>query len=88
MNEMERRGYKPDTMWRSGNWRGSALGASTEDLWKKCRVNSVMYMLAAEKTGVMIYSEHNDEYLRECIALLKEKEAPIDWEKVEQDGLI
>jgi uncharacterized protein (TIGR02328 family) len=87
MNEMERRGYQPDTAWRSGTWRGSALGESTEDSWQKCRLDSVVYMLTAEKTGAMIYPEHNDAYLRECIALLKEKDAPIDWEKVRENGL-
>ena len=45
------------------------------------------YCYATHKGGV-IYPEHNDEYLRECIVLLKEKNAPIDWEKVEQDGLL
>ena len=85
MNEMERRGYHPDTVWRSGAWRGATLGESAEDLWKKCRVDSVIYMLAAEKTGAMIYPEHNDEYLRECINLLKEKAAPMDWDKVNAD---
>lgn len=83
MNEMERRGYAPDKMWRSGAWRGTALGESKEEVWIECRTKSVLYMLAAEKTGAMIYPEHNNEYLRECIALLKEKQAPIDWEKVE-----
>ena len=73
MNEMERRGYHPDTTWRNGTWRGSTLGESTEELWKKCRVNAVVYMLAAEKTGAMIYPEHNDEYLRECIDNLRDK---------------
>ena len=39
----------------------------------------------ASQKGHIIYPEHNDDYLRECINLLKEKNAPIDWEKVEKN---
>jgi hypothetical protein len=44
------------------------------------------YYYYAKEKGEIIYPEHNDDYLRECITLLKEKEAPIDWEAV-KDGL-
>lgn len=82
MDEMMRRDYHPDKVWNDPCWRGSILGK--EDNWidpKACGG----YIINALMLDEMIYPEHNDDYLRECINLLKEKNAPIDWEKVEQD---
>lgn len=73
---MERRGYHPDKTWRHSSYRGTALGYEPE--FCGCE-----YAYTRE----IVYPEHNDDYLHECINLLKEKDAPIDWEKVEQDGL-
>ena len=82
MDEMKRRGYNPDKQWYYADWRGSTLGM--ESAWVNVDiVEDQLYY--TEKFGTMIYPEHNDDYLRECINLLKEKEAPIDWEKVEQE---
>jgi hypothetical protein len=39
----------------------------------------------ATKKGGIVYPEHNKEYLRECIDLLHEKLAPIEWEVVEDE---
>lgn len=64
MDEMESRGYNPDFIWRDPNWRGKELGQSN---WID---------LPAEITtsiGEIIYPEHNDEYLQECIENLKSK---------------
>ncbi len=85
MEEMRRRGYNPDKTWYQCNWRGSILGLE-ENLTSQEAVDEVYRMAAMQ--GEMIYPEHNDDYLRECINLLKEKNAPIDWEKVGQDGFI
>lgn len=79
MEEMKRRGYNPDKVWYNPNWRGSALGEE-KDLTSQESVD-IVYRDAVN--GKMIYPEHDDAYLHECIALLKEKNAPIDWEKVE-----
>ena len=84
MEEMERRGSHPDRTWDDSNWRGSMLG-KVEGFASQEMVEA--WWMNINQIGGIIYPEHNDEYLRECIALLKEKQAPIDWEKVEQDGL-
>ena len=77
MEEMRRRGYNPDPVWMKVNWRGNILGE--EENW----ANS--FLVQDLCNASRIYPEHNDDYLRECIALLKEKEAPIDWSTVERD---
>ena len=84
MEEMERRGYHPDRTWDNPNWRGSTLG-ECEGFANKQLVESLW--MDVNQMGKTIYPEHNNEYLAECIALLKEKNAPIDWEKVVEDGL-
>lgn len=77
MEEMRRRGYNPDPVWMKVNWRGNVLGE--EENW----ANS--FLVEDLCNASRIYPEHNDEYLRECIVLLKEKEAPIDWVAVERE---
>ena len=79
MDEMKRRGYNPDPIWRNVCWRGNVLG---EHLAWANFVKVSDLAIAANDSGAKIYPEHNDAYLRECIALLKEKEAPIIWESV------
>lgn len=66
MDEMEKRGYHPDKIWRNPNWRGSTIGEA-EDWAQQESVNALL------KGGDMIYPEHNDEYLRECLENLREK---------------
>ena len=71
MEEMERRGYHPDRTWDNPNWRGKTLGEQTgwvdknevEDLW--LNINQMKNMI--------IYPEHNNEYLEECLNNLKSK---------------
>lgn len=77
MEEMKRRGYNPDSIWMNVNWRGTILGE--EKNW--ANPGLVLDVCNASR----IYPEHDDAYLAECIALLKEKDAPIDWSVVEQD---
>lgn len=79
MSEMKRRGYNPDETWYNGDYRGSTLGIEQGC----CNLKGVRSILINTSIGgEPIYPEHNDDYLRECINLLKEKNAPIDWEKV------
>ena len=82
MDEMECRGFKPDSIWRNSGYRGKALPVD----WDFADPDFVddQYCYATHKNNI-IYPEHNDDYLRECISLLKEKHAPIDWEKVEKN---
>ena len=81
MDEMERRGYHPDRAWDDPCWRGSTLGR--EEGWADADFVDDQYCYAKHKSGI-IYPEHDDAYLAECVALLKEKEAPIDWALVEE----
>ena len=70
MNEMQARGYNPNKIWYDIDYRGSALGDET--LW--CDSATMLgFLSAAENYNYMIYPEHNDEYLQECIENLKSK---------------
>ena len=66
MDEMERRGYKPDKIWRDINYRGKELGY--EENW--CEMALVV---ACYEANEVIYSEHNDAYLDECVENLRQK---------------
>lgn len=63
---MERRGYKPDKIWRDGNYRGKVLGV--EENWCDSDIVETWY----NKEG-FIYSEHDDFYLNECVENLRQK---------------
>ena len=78
MDEMVRRGYNPDKIWRNSNWRGNVLGE--ESNWAD--IDMVMGIYDNAKMGHIIYPEHNREYLVECIENLKEKE--IDTSEMER----
>ena len=84
MEEMERRGYHPDRIWDNPNWRGASLG-ECDGFASKQHVEHLW--MDVNQMGKIIYPEHDKAYLDECIHLLKEKEAPIDWEKVAENGL-
>ena len=66
MDEMERRGYKPDKVWRNPNWRGKTL--KEDKNW--CREELVDIWYHYKGT---IYPEHNNSYLKECLDNLAEK---------------
>ena len=76
MTEMERRSYQPDNSWYDPDWRGSTLGK--QEGFADKRLVEQLWMNVNQMESV-IYPEHNDEYLAECISLLKDKNAPIDW---------
>ena len=71
MDEMKRRGYRPDPQWECVNWRGNILGLDTSFVADPDTVEEYYYY-ASEK-GEIIYPEHNDEYLQECLENLKGK---------------
>ena len=66
MDEMERRGYKPDKIWRDINYRGKDLGI--EPSW----CDEVMFETWRCYKG-NIYEEHNKYYLEECKENLRQK---------------
>lgn len=71
MDEMLRRGYLPDTTWYCANYRGKNVGV--DKTWRSS------YNFYNQE---ILYPEHNNDYLMECIELLKKKGAPIDWSAV------
>lgn len=70
MDEMRRRGYKPDPTWNHPEYRGSTLGYVSA--WADADMVDDQYIYATHKDGI-IYPEHNDAYLQECIENLKGK---------------
>lgn len=74
MNEMKRRGYKPDTTWYEPNYRGKELGV--EDGW--VNFSLIESLLSKSKAGTHIYEEHNAEYYTECVENLRMKGIDID----------
>lgn len=65
MDEMEKRGYHPDPIWENENYRGKELGLSYN--W----VDNFTLLIASSKD--IIYPEHDDKYLKECLENLKQK---------------
>ena len=75
MEEMKKRGYHPDATWYQVDWRGTQLGE--EKGWgDEYEVNEIKCF--CRDGSAMIYSEHNDKYLQECIKNLKGKGIEID----------
>ena len=66
---MKRRGYHPDETWYNACWRGKNLGEQFDWVNEKA-IGS--YLIRATNNGI-IYHEHDDKYLQECIDNLKEK---------------
>ena len=81
MEEMENRGYHPDRTWDFPEWRGTTLGRQ-DDFADKALVEQCW--MNVNQMGGIIYPEHDNKYLHECIILLKDKQAPVDWDKVEE----
>ena len=78
MDEMERRGYHPDSIWRCANWRGNKIQEYTN--W--CDEALVQEFYAAGVVGGRLYPEHNDEYLQECLENLASKGIIIEKENL------
>lgn len=70
MEEMERRGYHPDRVWDNIDWRGNQIGEACN--WADAKGVEELWM-NVNQMGAIIYPEHNDAYLRECIDNLKSK---------------
>ena len=71
MDEMERRGYHPDSIWRCANWRGNKIQEYTN--W--CNESLTQKLC---ESGDHLYPEHNDAYLQECLDNLRNKGINID----------
>lgn len=60
MDEMKHRGYKPDESWESPLYRGKSIEAYT--------------FLPEVELETPIYPEHNEDYLKECLDNLAQKD--------------
>lgn len=70
MEEMERRGYHPDRTWDNPDWRGNILGEQVD--WADRKEVDQLWM-NIKQIGQIIYPEHNEDYLNECLDNLKSK---------------
>ena len=68
MEEMRRRGYEVDTKWFNPKYRG-----------KSCQPWTDKEFFDRKLVGPLIYTEHNKDYLRECLDNLKGKDINIKW---------
>ena len=78
MKEMEKRGYHPDKVWYDWDYRGKTLGLESGWIKDDDRIEA-MKLINNHK---IIYPEHNDAYLQECINILKSKGIKINLEGV------
>ena len=78
MDEMERRGYHPDSIWRCANWRGKTL----QEYHNWCNEQLAYELYDAAASGDQLYPEHNDAYLQECLDNLAGKGIIIDKESL------
>ena len=76
MEEMERRGYHPDTKWYNCDWRGNKL-LNQENWSSEYQVNCIKTF--CRDNSVMIFKEHNESYLKECLDNLLEKGITINF---------
>lgn len=65
MQEMSKRGYRVDKIWYNWNYRGKRVGF--------CCPHDVCEAIDRYFSGCIIYPEHNDEYLQECLDNLRSK---------------
>jgi uncharacterized protein (TIGR02328 family) len=76
MEEMERRGYLPARIWDNPDWRGNALGEQVD--WADRKEVDQLWM-NINQIGQIIYPEHNETYLNECLDNLKSKGIEINF---------
>ena len=70
MAEMRERGYNPDPVWMNINWRGNQIGEQAD--WCNSAIVTD-FLMAAIGGGAMLYPEHDDGYLQECLENLLAK---------------
>ena len=82
MHEMTRRGYNVDVRWYDDTYRGKSLPPATMS-----EIGRYVPLASPESCWpykFMIYEEHNDQYLIECLLNLKTKGAElVNGESVE-----
>ncbi|MEG0277325.1 MAG: TIGR02328 family protein [Coprobacillus sp.] len=68
MDEMEKRGYSVNEIWKDYRYRGMQLGYDMSYFTEYKQI-----------TRHPVYSEHNNEYLNECLDNLKNKGISIKY---------
>lgn len=75
MNEMEKRGYRPGEEWLEFSYRGKTLGRNTPipslDIEEETLPTALYRMFV--KGDELVYPEHDEVYLKECLENLKGK---------------
>ena len=79
MNEMEKRGYHPDPIWRNANWRGARLGEQID--WANDDTVS-NHLFNVRDDNYLLYLEHNNSYLEECLENLRGKGIEINVQQM------
>ena len=82
IREMFKRGYSVKRDWLRIDYQGKNLERDNTYYL----LNEKYYKRAVKNESV-VYPEHDQDYLIECINLLKQKNAPMDFEKIERELL-
>ncbi len=76
MDEMARRGYRVDPLWRNPGYRGKQLGMTARS----------GQAFERRRGEAAIYPEHNDAYMAECLENLAQKGVALDAETSRKRG--
>lgn len=72
MQEMERRGFRPNPIWKNPEYRGKSLGFC-ENWTDAHKVRRMMGLYLNGPMKLCFFEEHNEYYLEECIRNLERK---------------
>lgn len=84
IDEMERRGYKVEPLWKDSRYRGKST-PPLEDKYLEPDTMidfllTVLNLLYKAQKGKSIYPEHDSTYLKECLENLRDKGINIELE--------
>ena len=68
MLEMQRRGYNPESCWFDPGYRGKSAPSFNPDF------SEILRLKKEKDMKLVVYPEHNKDYLAECLLNLKRKE--------------
>ncbi|MDA8220816.1 TIGR02328 family protein [Desulfosporosinus sp.] len=67
MNEMKRRGYNPESCWIDPGYRGKSAPRFRPDY------REIRHLRDEKSKRFLVYPEHNEKYLNECLENLRSK---------------
>lgn len=85
IEEMENRGYHVNEDWKSPAYNGKIAGWDYREFIKNQDI--IRRFLYDHIPHHMAFREHNHDYLIQCITLLKERNAPMDFDSIEKNLL-